>query len=103
MTELIFEILDAFRPWLFLAGIAYVPMKIGVSFDVAGMPPSPNEIRMARNVQLSRIRVISPTNIFLFLPRLIAIIYFSVWLFIDRGPLIFLGLFLLTTVPVYFR
>lgn len=103
MIELIFIFFNFVRPVLFLLLIFYLPMKLGVGFDVAAKNCSAEEVRKERMRQLGNINCKTVAN-FLMLPfRVLVVVYFSIWLLVDRAPMVFILLFIVTLMPLFSR
>ena len=102
MIDLFFGVCDLLRPILFFVLLGYVPMKFGISFDVAGNPPSAAEIRAARDVQLEHMKKIG-FSVFLIPIRLLGVAYLTIWLVVDKNPRLFVALFILSLLPLYFK
>jgi len=102
MFDLFVCISDFMRPILFIALLMYVPMKIGIGFDIAFKAPTSNEIRESRDYLVKNIFKGSILAVFYMPFRLLAISYFTVWLLVDKNPWLVAALFFLTLTPVYF-
>ena len=103
MIDSIFGICELLRPILFFALLGYVPMKFGIGFDVAGKPPSTEEVRVSRDSQLQRLNSVGIFNALLSPFRLLAISYFAMWLLIDKYLAFIVVLFVFTFLPLYFK
>lgn len=103
VPEIFIDICNLLRPILFFSLLGYIPMKLGIGFDVASKAPSTNEVREERNVQVKKILSFKVVDVFLIPIRLLTVIYFTIWLLIDMRPLLVVSMFLLTLLPVYFK
>ena len=103
MIDLFFGACDLLRPILFFVLLGYVPMKLGISFDVAGKPPSAAEIRNTITEQLQRIAGVGLFSVFLIPMRLLVVAYFSIWLIVDKSPWLLVALFVLSLLPLHFK
>lgn len=101
MLQFLFEMSEAVRLPLFFLLLAYLPMRLGVSFDVAGNAPSVEQVRVER---YRLWQVLRPTNALALalLPfRALALLYLAVWLATDRYIVPILALFALSVLPMY--
>jgi hypothetical protein len=103
MVDLLYAALDILRPILFFGLLAYIPMRFGISADVAGQPSSATEVRASRADQLNKIKDTGITGLLLIPLRLLFITYLTVWLLVDKSPTFILVLFCVTLVPIYLR
>ena len=103
MPEILIDICNLFRPILFFSLLGYIPMKLGIGFDVASKAPSADEVRNERNIQAKRIMSFDVVDVLLIPIRLLTVIYFTIWLLIDMRPLLVVSMFLLTLLPVYLK
>jgi hypothetical protein len=99
--NLILDVCDFLRPILFFVLLGYAQMKFGITFDIAVKPPSADEIRRARDQQLQRITEPGLVNALRIPFRLLAVAYFTIWLLVDKNPLLVAILFVLTLIPLY--
>lgn len=101
MTEFAYQLCTQARPFLFVALFLYLPMKWGVSFDLAGQPPTADEIRAERNKQIALLA--KPTFLVLLTApfRILTIAWFSLWLLIDKCPIALVALLVVSLVPLY--
>lgn len=102
MIDLFVGICDFMRPILFIALLGYVPMKIGIGFDIAFKAPTSNEIRASKDVFVKKLFKGGMLAVFYMPFRFLAIFYFTVWLLVDKNPWFVAALFFLTLIPVYF-
>jgi hypothetical protein len=103
VTDLFFGACDLLRPFLFFVLLGYVPMKFGIGFDVAGKPPSAAEVHESRTLQLQRISEIGVFSVLLIPLRLLVVVYFTIWLIVDKNPWLVAALFVLTLLPLYLK
>ena len=103
VNYLFFYACDLLRPFLFFVLLGYIPMKFGIGFDVTGKPPSAAEVNESRVMQLQHISKIGVLSAFLIPIRLLAIIYFTIWLTVDKSPWLVATLFILTLLPLHFK
>jgi hypothetical protein len=99
--NLILDVCDFLRHILFFVLLFYAQMKFGITFGFAGQPPTADEIRRSRNEQLQRITEPGLVNALRIPFRLLAVAYFTIWLLVDKNPLLVAILFFLTLIPLY--
>ena len=103
MIDLLYTALDILRPILFFALLAYIPMRFGISTDVAGQRCSAAEVRTSRTDQLNKVKDTGMKGLLLIPLRLLFIAYLTVWLLVDKSPMFILVSFCVTLVPFYLR
>lgn len=101
MIQFLTNALDFIRPLLFVLLLLYLPLKTGFLFDVLIKPINTAEMRSSRRQLVGRLMIQNSTDLALFPFRLLLIVYISLWLLIDRHPLWWIVIFLVTFIPVF--
>ena len=101
MNEFLYQASEMLRPILFLVLLSYVPMKLGIGFDVAAQAPTVEQVSAEREKQLKFLRNPSLRTVALYPLRILAFLYFTLWLATDKYLYPLLGIFLLSVLLVY--
>jgi hypothetical protein len=76
-------------------------MKLGVGFDVAAQAPTVEQVAADRKRQLQFLRNPSLRTVALYPLRILAFLYFTLWLATDKYLYPLVAIFLLSVLPVY--
>lgn len=101
MVEFLYQVSGVFRPILFFVLLAYVPMKLGVAFDVAAQAPTVDQVAAERKKQLQFLRNPNLRTFVLYPFHILAFLYFTLWLTTDKYLYPLVAIFLLSVLPVY--
>lgn len=101
MVEFLYQASEMFRPVLFFVLLAYVPMKLGIGFDLAAQAPTVEQVAAEKKKQLQFLRTPSLRTVALYPLRILAFLYFTLWLATDKYLYPLVVIFLLSILPVY--
>ncbi|BCB27914.1 hypothetical protein SKTS_28000 [Sulfurimicrobium lacus] len=101
MVEILYQASGVFRPVLFFVLLAYLPMKLGLGFDVAAQAPTAEQVLAAREKQLQFLRNPSLRTFALYPLQILVFLYFTLWLATDKFLYPLVAIFLLSVLPVY--
>ena len=101
MMDFLYSASELLRPILFFALFFYLPMKFGFCFDIVAKRPTSGEVKDTQQQLITNLADTSFRGLVRGPFRLLGIVYFTLWLAIDKCPKVIAALFLLTLLPVY--
>ncbi len=101
MVELLYQASGVFRSVLFFVLLAYLPMKLGVGFDIAAQAPTAEQVSTEREKQLQFLRNPSLRSFAFYSLQVLVFLYFTLWLATDKYLYPLVAIFLLSVLPVY--
>ncbi|MGE0351431.1 hypothetical protein [Hydrogenophaga sp.] len=101
MLDFILSNLGALRLALLLIIILWASMRFGISFDFAGKGCNASEVRAELKEQIHGLGDLSVSGAIKSPFRLLAIVFFSIWLAVDRMPWLYCLFFALTLLPLF--
>jgi hypothetical protein len=93
---------ELLRPVLFLALFFYLPLKSGFLFEIVIAPPTSEKVKDTQQQLITNLADLSFRGLIRGPFRLLGILYFTLWLAIDKCPKLIAALFLLTLLPLFF-
>jgi hypothetical protein len=102
MMGFFYSMSEFLRPVLFLALFFYLPLKSGSLLEIVIAPPTSEKIKETRQQLIINLAELSLRGLIRGPFRLLGILYFTLWLAIDKYSKLIVALFLITLLPLFF-
>ena len=101
MIDFLYNMSELLRPVLFLALFFYLPLKSGFLFDIVITPPTSEKVKDTQQLLITNLTDPSLRGLIRGPFRLLGVLYFTLWLAVDKCPKSIAALFLLTLRPLF--